>query len=164
MKFDSMEKLYVHELKDLYSAEQQILKALPKMEKAASNPTLRSAFEKHRKVTEKQVERLEKIFSGLEHRPSGQKCKGMEGVLEEGNDVIKEGVADEVRDAALISAAQRVEHYEIAGYGSARTYANVLGRADDARLLQQTLDEEGETDKELTRLAEGIVNREAARV
>ncbi len=161
MDIDSMKKLFVHELKDLYSAENQILEALPKMAKRASHPDLKSAFEEHHRQTQEQVKRLERIFDDLEFEPGGQKCKGMEGLLEEGKDAMEDAEEDDVRDAAMISAAQRVEHYEIAGYGSARTYARMLGNDRAAELLQQTLDEEGETDKKLTKLAESGVNRDA---
>jgi ferritin-like metal-binding protein YciE len=161
MEIDSLQKLYVDELKDLYSAEKQILQALPRMAKKTSNPQLRQAFEEHVEVTRKQVERLDKIFERLERSPRGKKCKGMEGLLEEGKEMMEEDMAPDVRDAALISAAQRVEHYEIAGYGTVRTYARLLGEEEDARLLQQTLDEEGETDKKLTQLAETSINVEA---
>jgi ferritin-like metal-binding protein YciE len=163
MDIDSLQKLFVHELKDLYSAENQILKALPKMADKASTPELRQAFEMHHKQTEEQVRRLEQIFDSLEHQPGGQKCVGMEGLIEEGEDVMKDAEDDAVRDAGMIAAAQRVEHYEIAAYGTARTYARMLGNEDAARLLQQTLDEEGETDKKLTKLAESRVNPKAMR-
>jgi ferritin-like metal-binding protein YciE len=163
MDINSLEKLFVHELKDLYSAEQQILEALPKMADKASHPELRQAFERHRDQTEQQVKRLEQIFDSLEFQPGGHKCKGMEGLIEEGEEVMKDAENDEVRDAGMIAAAQRVEHYEIAAYGTARTYARMLGRADAAQLLQQTLDEEGETDKKLTQLAESRVNPDAMR-
>ena len=161
MDVDSMKKLFVHELKDLYSAESQILEALPKMAKKASHPELKSAFEEHHRQTEGQVRRLEKIFEGLDHKPGGTKCKGMEGLLKEGEEAMEDSEDDDVRDAAMISAAQRVEHYEIAGYGSARTYARMLGNEEAARLLQETLDEEGETDKRLTKLAESRINPDA---
>ena len=158
MEIDSLQKLYVDELKDLYSAEKQILQALPRMAKKATNPKLRQSFEEHLEVTRMQVERLDKIFERLERSPRGKKCKGMEGLLEEGKEMMEEDMEPEVRDAALISAAQRVEHYEIAGYGTVRTYARLLGEEEDARLLQKTLDEEGETDKKLTLLAESSIN------
>lgn len=161
MNIDSMKKLFAHELKDLYSAENQILEALPKMAEKASHKELKSAFEEHHRQTKEHVQRLEQIFDDLEFKPTGQKCKGMEGLLEEGEDAMKDAEDDEVRDAAMISAAQRVEHYEIAGYGSARTYARMLGNDRAAELLQQTLEEEGETDKKLTKLAESRVNRDA---
>jgi ferritin-like metal-binding protein YciE len=161
MNIDSLEKLFVHELKDLHSAENQILKALPKMAEKASNPDLRKAFELHQRQTEEQVKRLEQIFDTMDHKPGGHKCKGMEGLIAEGEDVMEDAEDDAVRDAGMIAAAQRVEHYEIAAYGTARTYAKMLGRDDAVQLLQQTLDEEGETDKKLTQLAESRVNPEA---
>jgi ferritin-like metal-binding protein YciE len=163
MDIDSLEKLFVHELKDLYSAENQILEALPKMAKKASSPDLRKAFESHRRQTEEQVKRLEQIFDSLEYQPGGHKCRGMEGLIEEGEEVMEDAEDDATRDAGMIAAAQRVEHYEIAGYGTARTYARLLGNDEAARLLQQTLDEEGETDKKLTMLAESGINRDAMR-
>ena len=156
MEIDSLRKLYVEELKDLYSAEKQILQALPRMAKKAKNPQLKAGFEEHVRQTEEQVRRLDQIFEGLGKSPRGKKCKGMEGLLEEGKEVMQEDMDDETRDAALIAAAQRVEHYEMAGYGTVRTYANLLGEKEAARLLQQTLDEEGMTDKKLTQLAESI--------
>lgn len=161
MEIDSLRKLYVDELKDLYSAEKQILQALPKMVKAASHPDLKAGFEAHLRQTEGQVERLERIFESLGKSPSGKKCKGMEGLLEEGNEAITEDMDEPTRDAALIAAAQKVEHYEIAGYGTVSAYALLLGLQDHVKLLQQTLDEEGATDKKLTRLAESSINVEA---
>lgn len=161
MEMDTLKELYVDELKDLYSAEKQILQALPKMVKKASHPQLKAAFGEHLKVTEAQVERLDRIFEGLGKSPRGKKCKGMEGLLEEGKEMMQEDMADDVMDAALISAAQRVEHYEIAGYGTVRTYAKLLGESEAAGLLQQTLDEEGDADKTLTKLAESSINVEA---
>lgn len=156
MKLSSLEDLFVEELKDLYSAETQLLKALPKMAKAATSKPLKAGFEKHLKETEGQVERLEQVCKALDVSPKGKKCKAMEGLIEEGAEVIEEDAEPEVKDAALIAAAQRVEHYEIAGYGCVRTYAELLGNKAAARLLQQTLDEEGATDKALTQLAESI--------
>lgn len=161
MAMESMQDLYLHELKDIYNAEKQILQALPKMAEKASHGELRRAFEEHRAVTEEQVRRLETIFSDLGQSPSGKKCKGMEGLIEEGRELLEEDADPDVRDAALIGAAQRVEHYEIAAYGTARTYAQQLGFDNHVDLLQRTLDEEGDTDKRLTKLAEGRVNREA---
>ena len=161
MEIDSLRKLYVEELKDLYSAEKQILQALPRMAKKAKNPQLKAGFEEHVRQTEEQVRRLDQIFEGLVKSPRGKKCKGMEGLLEEGKEVMQEDMDDETRDAALIAAAQKVEHYEIAGYGTVRTYAQLLGEKEAARLLQQTLDEEGMTDKKLTQLAETSINVEA---
>lgn len=156
MKLESLEDLLVSELKDLYSAENQLLKALPKMAKAATSKELKNGFEKHLKQTEGHVERLEKIFKELEASPRGKKCKAMEGLIEEGAEVIQEDAEPEVKDAALIAAAQRVEHYEIAGYGCVRTYAELLGNTKAAKLLQQTLNEESQTDQSLTKLATSI--------
>jgi ferritin-like metal-binding protein YciE len=156
MEIDSLRKLYVEELKDLYSAEKQILQALPRMAKKASNPQLKAGFEEHLRQTEEQVKRLDRIFEGLGKSGRGKKCKGMEGLIEEGKEVMQEDMDEETRDAALIAAAQKVEHYEMAGYGTVRTYAQLLGENEAARLLQQTLDEEGATDKKLTALAEAI--------
>jgi ferritin-like metal-binding protein YciE len=161
MEIDSLRKLYVEELKDLYSAEKQITQALPKMAKKASNPQLKRAFEEHLEQTKVQIERLDQIFEGLGKSPRGKKCKGMEGLLEEGKEMMQEDMEDDVMDAALIAAAQRVEHYEIAGYGTVRTYAQLLGERDAVKLLQTTLDEEGNTDKKLTQLAETSINVEA---
>jgi ferritin-like metal-binding protein YciE len=156
MPLNSLEDLLVNELKDLYSAEKQLLKALPKMAKAATSKPLQNGFTKHLKQTEGHVSRLEKVFEELGVSARGKKCQAMEGLIEEGQEVIDEDAAPAVKDAALIAAAQRVEHYEIAGYGTVRTYANLLNHKRAATLLQQTLDEEGETDKILTKLAEQI--------
>jgi len=163
MASESLQDIYVEQLKDLYSAENQILKALPKMAKAATHADLRSAFEDHEVQTRTHVERLEKIFTQLGEKPGGHKCKGMEGLLAEGDELLEEHEESEALDAAMIAAAQRVEHYEIAGYGSVRTFANMLGLSDNADLLQRTLDEEGDTDKKLTGLAETVVNIDAVR-
>jgi ferritin-like metal-binding protein YciE len=160
MELDSLRKLFVEELKDLYSAERQILQALPRMAKKASNSELKKIFEEHLELTRRQVERLEVIFEELGKSPRGKKCKGMEGLLEEGREIMLEGMEPEVLDAALIAAAKRIEHYEIAGYGTVRTYAQLLGDSQAANLLQQTLDEEGEADKRLTELAEKNINVE----
>ncbi len=162
MKLESLQELFVHELQDLYSAEQQILEALPRMAQAASAQELRHAFEAHHRQTEEHVARLEQIFEGLEQDPAGKHCKGMEGLIKEGQELMKEDAAPEVLDAGLIAAAQKVEHYEIAGYGTARTYARILGNEEAARILQQTLDEEGATDEKLSALAESQINVEAA--
>jgi ferritin-like metal-binding protein YciE len=156
MQLSTLEDLLVEELKDLYSAENQLLKALPKMAKAATSKALKAGFEKHLKQTEGHVERLEQVCETLDVSPKGKKCKAMEGLIEEGADVIEEDAEAEVKDAALIAAAQKVEHYEIAGYGCVRTYAELLGNSKAAKLLQQTLDEEADTDKALTKLAESI--------
>jgi ferritin-like metal-binding protein YciE len=161
MEIDDLRKLYVDELKDLYSAEKQILQALPRMAKKVQNPDLKKAFEQHVEVTRGQVERLDRIFEALGKSSRGKKCKGMEGLLEEGKEMMEEDMEPEVLDAALLSAAQKVEHYEIAGYGTVRTYAQLLGEDQAAKLLQQTLDEEGQTDKKLTQLAEKSINVEA---
>jgi ferritin-like metal-binding protein YciE len=161
MNLDDLRKLYVHELKDLYSAENQLLKALPKMENAAGDKELKKAFKQHRKETERHVARLEKIFSKLEFKPGGQKCAGMEGLLKEASDMINEDAPSDVKDAGLIAAAQRVEHYEIAGYGVARTYAEKLGDYTAADTLQETLNEEAMADQKLTRLATRKINFEA---
>jgi ferritin-like metal-binding protein YciE len=162
MKLETLQDLYVSELKDLYSAENQIVKALPKMAQAATDQSLRAAFEEHLAQTQGQVRRLEQIFERLEKSPGGKTCKGMQGLLAEGQELLKEDAEPAVLDAGLIAAAQRVEHYEIAGYGTVRTYATLLGDERAVRLLQQTLDEEGATDKKLTRLAETAINVEAA--
>ena len=162
MEMESLQELLVEEMRDIYSAEKQITKAMPKMIKKASNPQLKKAFETHLRETEGQVQRLEKIFEKLGKKPTGKKCAAMEGLIEEGKEMMGEDMDDDVMDAALISAAQKVEHYEIASYGTVRTYAKLLGNKDAARLLQQTLDEEGKTDKLLTKLAESSINVEAA--
>ena len=156
MSLDSLHTLLVTELKDLYSAETQLTKALPKMAKAACTAELRTAIEEHLAETEKQVERLETIFEQLEASPKGKKCKAMAGLIEEGKEVIDEDGEDSVKDAALIGAAQKVEHYEIAGYGTARTFAQLLGLDEIANLLQETLDEESAADEKLTELARSI--------
>ena len=161
MKIKSLEDLLADELKDLYNAENQIIKALPKMAKAASSPELKRAFERHLEETRRQVERLDQIGEALDARLTGKKCKGMEGLIEEGKEIMSEDLEDAALDAGLIGAAQKVEHYEIAAYGTARTHASMLGMNKVAKLLQQTLDEEGITDKKLTQLAENIINVEA---
>jgi ferritin-like metal-binding protein YciE len=155
-----LHELFEDQIKDLYSAENQILKALPKMAKNSTNAQLRTAFERHLEETRGHVARLEQIAEELDFTPKGKKCKGAEGLIEEGKDVIEE-FEGETLDAGLIGAAQRVEHYEIAGYGTARTHAELLGYKKAARLLQQTLDEEERTDKKLTQIAESVVNAEA---
>jgi ferritin-like metal-binding protein YciE len=160
-KLKDLNDLFTHELKDLYSAEQQILEALPKMADATEHPQLRQAFQEHEQVTRGQVQRLQTIATELGVEIDGHTCKGMEGLLKEGQDVIEANADPSARDAALIGAAQRVEHYEIAGYGTARTYARMLGHDNAAELLQTTLSEEGSTDHRLTRLAEGMINRDA---
>jgi ferritin-like metal-binding protein YciE len=157
MKENALKELYIDELRDIYNAENQLTKALPKMAKAATSEELRAGFEEHLEQTNSHVERLEQIFKALAEKPTGKKCKGMEGLIEEGSEMIKEEELEgEALDAGLISAAQRVEHYEIAAYGCVRTYADLLGEADAVELLDQTLKEEKETDQKLTKLAERI--------
>jgi ferritin-like metal-binding protein YciE len=162
MEMESLQDLMVDQLKDLYNAENQLIKALPKMAKAATNPELQQAFTEHLEETKEHAQRLEKIFETLDESPKGKKCKAMEGLIEEGKEMMEEDAEPEVMDAGLIAAAQRVEHYEIAGYGCVRTYAKLLGNEQAAKILQQTLDEEGKTDKLLTDLAERLINVEAA--
>jgi ferritin-like metal-binding protein YciE len=157
----TLSDLLVHELKDLYNAEKQLTKALPKMAKAASNEDLKRALEEHLDETQGQIERLESIFQQLDASTRGSKCQAMEGLIEEGKSILEEDMDDDVRDAAIIAAAQRVEHYEIAGYGCARTFAQQLGHGDAAALLQQTLDEEKAADEKLTEIALRSVNVEA---
>jgi len=161
MALDSMQDLFLNELKDVYNAEKQLVRALPRMAKAAESSELQQAFTKHLRETEGHVQRLERIFRSLGETPRGKKCKGMEGLIEEGKEILEEDGASEVIDAALISAAQRVEHYEIAAYGCLRTYAQLLGMNDADKLLQQTLEEEEATDKALTALGEGGINQAA---
>jgi ferritin-like metal-binding protein YciE len=160
-KLTNLEDLYIDLLKDLYSAETQLEKALPKMSKAAQSSNLRRGFDEHLRQTQGQVKRLEKIFSELGRGPRGKKCVGMEGLIKEGDEVMKENMDADVMDAALIAAAQKVEHYEIASYGTARTYAHALGYQGAANLLQQTLNEESATNEKLTKLAEQGINQEA---
>jgi len=161
MQIDSMHKLYVDLLKDLYNAETQLLEALPKMAKGAHSAELRQGFEAHLSQTRGQAKRLEQIFSGLEFSPNGKKCVGMEGLIKEGEEILQEDMQPSLKDAALIVAAQKVEHYEMAGYGTARTFAEILGETDAIRLLQETLDEEKQTDDKLTQLAQSHINRQA---
>jgi ferritin-like metal-binding protein YciE len=160
-RMDTLEDLYMDLLKDLYSAEKQLVKALPKLAKAAQAEDLRRAFNEHLAQTESHVERIDRIFSDLGGSPRGKKCVGMEGIIEEGNELTKEKVKPDVLDAGLIAAAQKAEHYEIACYGTARTWAQRLGYNDAARLLQQTLEEESMANEKLTRIAESHVNVEA---
>ncbi len=161
MELETLRDLYVEELKDLYSAENQILKAMPRMIRAATHLKLKRAFAKHEKQTRQQVKRLERICKELGVSPRGKKCVGMEGLLEEGKELIKEKPEKDVLDAGLITAAQHVEHYEMAGYGTCRTWARLLGYEGQAQLLQATLDEEQQTDLDLTALAESSINIEA---
>ena len=153
---EELKKLYVDELKDLYSAENQLVKALPKMAKAADSGELRRKFEEHLEQTKGQLHRLETIFKSLNESPKGKKCMGMEGLVKEGGEVMKEGFEGALMDAALIGSAQRVEHYEIAAYGTACEFAQILGESEHASLLNETLQEEKETDEKLTELAKGI--------
>jgi ferritin-like metal-binding protein YciE len=161
MEMETLRDLYVDGLKDLWSAEKQILKALPTMQRKASHPALKRAFAKHATETRMQVKRLERICKELGESPRGKKCVGMEGLIEEAKELISEKPDADVLDAGLIAAAQHVEHYEMAGYGCARTYARILGYQNQAALLQQTLNEEGATDKALTTLAVGAINIDA---
>ncbi|HLU09698.1 MAG TPA: ferritin-like domain-containing protein [Oceanobacillus sp.] len=161
MELQNLNDLLLDHLKDLYDAEHQITKALPKMAKAASSPQLKTAFEKHLSETENQIRRLEQVFETMGKKATRKTCKGMKGLIEEGEEILKEDAADDVRDAGLIAAAQKVEHYEIASYGTVRAYAEMLGMNEAADLLQKTLDEEGNTDKKLTQLAESRVNVKA---
>lgn len=164
MEIGSLQDLFVEELRDLYSAETQIIKSLPKMAEAANSPELKSAFQQHLEQTRQHVNRLDTIFQRFGMEPKGKVCKGMRGLLEEADEFLHEDVDREVMDAGLISMAQRVEHYEIAGYGSVRTYAQELGENWASDLLQQTLDEEGQADKKLTQLAEQRgINQQANR-
>lgn len=152
----SLKELFVHELKDLYDAEHQLAEALPQMAKAASDAELSAAFKDHLKLTRTHIDRLEDVFKAFSSKPARETCDGMKGLLEEGASVIEEDMSETVRDAALIAAAQRVEHYEMAAYGTLRTYAHLLGENDAALLLQQTLDEEEMTDKHLSQLAHNV--------
>jgi len=161
MNLETLKELYVNELRDLYNAENQLLKALPKMAKGASSDELKEAFEKHLEQTQGHVQRLEEVFEELGEKTTGKTCKAMKGLIEEGSEVLKADGEDSVLDAAIIVAAQKVEHYEIASYGSVRTFAQLLGQDKSAELLQQTLDEESEANELLNKLAEDIVNPEA---
>lgn len=156
MRENALKELYIDELKDIYNAEEQLVKALPKMAKASNSPELKAGFEEHLEQTKGHVERLERIFEALGEKPTGKKCKGMQGLIGEGDEMAKEKLQDDAHDAGLISAAQRVEHYEIAAYGSVRTYAKLLHDQAAVSLLEQTLEEEKETDRKLTMLAENI--------
>ena len=160
MPNQGLKDLYIDELKDLYNAENQLVKALPKLARAAASDELRQGFEEHLEQTKGHVERLEKIFQMLDESPKGKKCKGMEGLIVEGSEVMEEDYEGSLLDAALIGAAQRVEHYEIAGYGTARSFAESLGQTDHVSLLNETLEEEKETDQKLTELAKQV-NTEA---
>src|SRR5205814_3822128 len=161
MKLDTLQKLYINKLRDLYNAENQLLKALPKMAKAASSEKLKNAFEKHLEQTKGHVERLERIFEEIDESPKGKTCHGMKGLIEEGSEILDEDGEESVLNAGIIVAAQKVEHYEIASYGSVRTFARLLGKDEEAELLQTTLDEESEANELLNGLAETIINPEA---
>jgi len=162
VKLQTLEDLLVKELRDLYSAEKQLIRALPKMAKAANSEALREALQEHLEVTKEQAARLEQIFDQLGISSRGPKCEAMEGLIAEGEELLEQEGAPAVMDAGIISAAQRVEHYEMAGYGSARTFARLLGHDEMAETLQKTLDEEGDADEKLTELAESEINVEAA--
>lgn len=161
MELNTLKDLYILELKDLYSAETQIVKALPKLAKAAANAQLAAAFNAHLAQTKRQAERLEKLLKSHGHSTRGPKCQGMEGVLKEGDEMLGEDALPEVRDAGLIAAAQRVEHYEMAGYGCAHTYAVELGDTAGAKVLAMTLSEEQRADEKLTKIAKSVVNLKA---
>lgn len=161
MKLETLSDLYLEQLRDLYSAESQIIEALPKMEKAATNQELKRAFQQHLDVTKRQRDRLDRIFEDLGKNPKGFTCKAMEGLVKEAQELMGKSGDSDVIDAGLIASAQRVEHYEIAGYGTVATYAEMLGRREDHRLLGETLQEEKMTDETLNRIAKSIVNPEA---
>ena len=156
MKPNSLQELYIEQLQDLYDAEHQIIKALPKMIAEATSTDLKDALTEHLEVTKTQASRLEQIFESSGEKAKAEKCKGMQGVIQEGSDLIREIKDENIRDAAIIASAQRVEHYEMAGYGTARNYASLLEDDNAAQLLQETLDEEKEADAKLTALAEDI--------
>ena len=161
MKLDNLQQLFHDQLRDLYDAENRLVDALPKMAKASHSPELKAAFTSHLKETEGHVARLERIFETIKESPRGKTCKAMKGLIAEGEEAIEEDADPHVKDAALIAAAQRVEHYEMAGYGTVRTYAQSLKESDLAKILQETLDEEGAADKKLTAIAEKLVNPKA---
>jgi ferritin-like metal-binding protein YciE len=161
MKLESLKDLYMEQLRDLYSAETQLIEALPKMAESAAKPALRQAFINHLRETREHVARLERIFKTLGGKPTGQTCQGMKGLIQEGEEMIQARSDAEVKDAGLIASAQRIEHYEIAGYGTVRTYAELLGDQEAAKLLERTLQEEEEADDKLTDIAEAEVNAEA---
>ncbi len=163
MKLETLKDLYVEQLRDLYSAEDQIIDALPKMIKEASSPELKNALQDHLEETRQQKQRLEQIFDSLGEKASGEKCKAMEGLIKEAESLLKKKADEDVRDAGMIASAQRVEHYEISVYGTVRTYAEMLGRDQDARLLSTTEDEEKQADQKLNQIAKQIVNPEAMR-
>lgn len=157
----TLRDLYLEELQDIYDAEQQITRALPKMAEMATHPQLKQAFQEHLQQTQGQIQRLDQIFQQIGQPSRGKGCKGMQGIITEGQEQLQKGERGDGMDAFLIAAAQKVEHYEIASYGTVCTWAKQLGETDAARLLQQTADEEGQTDKKLTHLAESMVNKDA---
>ncbi len=161
MKMEDLRDLFIDNLKDLYHAEKQLTKALPKMAKAADSDDLRKAFEDHLDETRIHIERLEEVFKNLDQKPVAKVCKAMQGLIEEGKELLEEDAEPDVLDAGMIVAAQKIEHYEIAGYGSMVEFAKLLGEKDSAKILQQTLDEEGKADKLLTQIARKTVNVEA---
>jgi ferritin-like metal-binding protein YciE len=161
MKLRSLEDLFIEQLKDIYYAERHILKALPKMAKKASNTELADAFEEHLQETETHIDRLERVFEIIDRKPQAKKCEAMDGLIKEGKELMKEDAGASVIDAGMIVAAQKVEHYEIAAYGSLRTFAEKLGYEEAADILQETLDEESAADEKLTEIAESSVNEEA---
>lgn len=160
-KMLSLSDLLGEELKDVYSAEKQLIKALPRMAKRASSPELRNALEEHLEITRRQAERLEQVFEAIGEKPKAKTCEAMKGLIEEAEDIMDEDAEESVLDAGIIAAAQKVEHYEIATYGTVKTWAQRIGNQRAAQLLDQTLQEEGEADKRLTGIAEGMVNEEA---
>jgi len=162
MSVKDFNDLYIQELRDLYSAERQLVEALPAVARAVESPQLADAVEMHLEQTIQHVTRLEEIFKDLGEKPTGHKCKAMEGLIAEGKEIISDTEKGAIRDAALITAAQKIEHYEISGYGSARTFAELIGEAKHAKILQKTLDEESATDENLTKLAVSTINEEAA--
>lgn len=164
LKIESLRDLFVQELRDLYNAENQLVKALPRMEKAAFSNDLKESFSEHLKQTQGHVSRLEQIFNHLGESPKSETCEAMEGLISEGEDYVKADTEEHIRDAALIAAAQKIEHYEIAGYGTARTLATCLADTTSANLLQETLNEEAKADKHLTEIAESHINTQAANV
>jgi ferritin-like metal-binding protein YciE len=156
MKVDNLQQLFVEQLRDLYDGEQQITEALPKLIEKASNPELKSALQEHLNITKQQISRLDSIFNKLDEEPSGESCKGMKGVIKEGDDLVSKADDPAVRDASIITSAQRVEHYEIAGYGTVKTYARQLGKNEVAKILEQILNEEKEADQKLNQIAESV--------
>lgn len=164
MKMESLRDLYIEQLRDLYDAENQLIEALPKMAEAVHHSDLKNAFHQHLRQTREHVTRLERLFSALGEKPEGQTCHGMKGLIKEGQEMIKAKGDPDVIDAGLIAAAQRVEHYEIAGYGTVRAYAEILGAGEAVKVLEKTLQEEEETDNKLTELAESHINVEAEAV